>query len=371
MKKISFFSILCSLAIACASGCQKSTESKASTATANEPASPDISVQAAAACGVQGWAAQNGGTTGGGTATATVVTTYAALKSAMQNSSVKVIQVNGTITIPSGGRITMQDQTGKTIFGLSGAKLVSTDQTKDNSGIFYIKRCNNLILRNLIFDGPGAYDVDGWDNCTLDACNNVWVDHCEFRDGLDGNFDIKNTSNYITVSWCKFTYLKAPRAGGPGGSDDHRFSNLIGSSDGATADRGTLNITFARCWWASGCKARMPRVRFGKVHVLNNYFNSSVSSSCVQAGFEANLLIESNVFEGVKNPIDLMDNKSTAVQSKNNVFTSVTGTTAGNGITAFTPPYSYSALAASSVKSSVTGSGGAGATLSGNTCTTF
>ena len=112
----------------------------------------------------------------------------------------------------------------------------------------------------------------------------------------------------------------------------------------------------------------MPRVRFGKVHIVNSYFNSSASSYCVQAGFEANLLIESNVFEGVKNPIDLMDKKSTAVQSKNNLFTSVSGNTAGNGKTAFTPPYSISILSASSVKSTVTSSTGAGATLSGNTC---
>src|SRR4051794_33363406 len=76
-------------------------------------------LQAAAACSAQGWASQNGGTTGGGTATPTVVTTYATLKAAIQNTSVKVIQVNGTITIPSGGRISFQDQTGKTIFGSS------------------------------------------------------------------------------------------------------------------------------------------------------------------------------------------------------------------------------------------------------------
>ncbi|BAV05420.1 pectate lyase [Filimonas lacunae] len=326
---------------------------------------------AAATCTAPGWASQNGGTTGGGSATATVVTTYAALKSAITSSSVKVIQVNGTITIPSGGRISFQDQSDKTIFGSAGAKLVSADQTKDNSGIIYIKRCTNIIIRNLIFEGPGAYDTDGWDNATLDACKNVWVDHCEFRDGVDGNFDIKNTSNYITVSYTKFTYLKAPKAGGSGGSDDHRFSDLIGSSDGATADRGTLSITFARCWWASGCVARMPRVRFGKVHIVNSLFNSTASKSCVQAGFEANLLIEANVFESVKNPIDLMDNNSTAVQSKNNLFTSVTGTSAGNGVTAFTPPYSITTLGNSSVKSTVTASTGAGATLSGNTCSSF
>ncbi|RYG10854.1 MAG: pectate lyase, partial [Chitinophagaceae bacterium] len=282
--------------------------------------------------------------------------------------NVRVIQVNGTITIPSGGKISFQDQNSKTLFGSKGAKLVSTDQTASGSGILGLKRLNRVIIKNLIFDGPGAYDVDGQDNMTIEDCRNIWVDHCEFRDGLDGNLDIKSASDFITVSWTKFTYLKAPRAGGSGGSDDHRFTNLIGSGDDATGDRGKLQITFSKCWWGPGCKARMPRVRFGKVHIVNNYFNSTVSSACVQAGFEANLLIESNVFENVNNPIDKMANNSTAIQSKNNIFTNVTGNTSGNGVNAFIPPYTISVLAASSVKATVTSLTGAGATLSGNSC---
>ncbi|RAK66045.1 pectate lyase family protein [Hymenobacter edaphi] len=344
-------------------GCDRS-----SPAPTTKPLDAAASADVEANCAAKGWASQNGGTTGGGTATPTVVTTYAQLKTALTTASVKVVQVNGVITVPSGGRISLQDQTGKTLFGTAGARLVSADQTQAGSGILYVKRCSNLVIRNLIFEGAGAYDVDGQDNCTLDACTNVWVDHCEFRDGVDGNLDVKNTSNYITVSWTKFGYLKAPRPDGPGGSDDHRFSNLIGSGDDATGDRGKLNITFARCWWAPGCVARMPRVRFGKVHVVNSLFNSSSSSSGVQAGFEANLLVQNNVFEGVNRPIDLMANNSTAVQVTGNIFTSTSGNTAGNGKTAFAPPYTLSVLSASSVKAAVTAATGAGATISGNTC---
>lgn len=323
-------------------------------------------------CTAQGWASQNGGTTGGGSGTVTVATTFAELKAAVESNSVKVVRIDGSITIPSGGRINMQDQSNKTIFGSNGATLSTTDQSQSASGIFYLKRCSNIIIRNIIFNGAGAYDVDGNDNCTLETCTNIWIDRCEFRDGLDGNLDIKTGSNFITVSWCKFTYLKPPTPGGPGGSNDHRFSSLIGSSDATLTDRGTLNITFARCWWAQGCVARMPRVRFGKVHVLNSYFSSTVSSSCIQAGLEANLLVEGNVFEGVKNPIDLMANNSTAVQLTNNILTSTTGTSAGNGVTAFTPPYSYTAIDASTVKASVTNtSTGAGATAGGNNCSSF
>ncbi|MVT12139.1 pectate lyase family protein [Chitinophaga tropicalis] len=316
-------------------------------------------------CTLTGWASQNGGVTGGGTATATVVTTYDALKSAITSSSVKVVHVSGTITFPAGGRISFQDQSGKTIYGLPGSRLVSNDKTKDGSGILYVKRCSNVIFRNLTFEGPAAYDTDGWDNMTIDNSTNVWVDHCEYQDGLDGNLDIKGAADYVSVTWCKFTYKKTPIAGGSGGSDDHRFSNLFGSSDGATGDRGKLRVTMQNCWWAEGCKARMPRVRFGKVHLVNNLFNSSVAAQCVMAGFEADLLVESNVFENVKNPIDLMDKKFTAITVRDNIFTNTSGNTAGSG-TSFKPPYSLSVTPVANVKSQVTA--GAGATLTSPTC---
>ena len=326
-----------------------------------------INSMAQAQCPVVGWASQNGSVTGGGTATPTVVTNYADLKAAITSSSVKVVHISGTITLPSAGRISFQDQSGKTIYGLPGSRLVSNDLTASGSGILYVKRCSNVIFRNITFEGPGAYDTDGWDNMTLDASTNIWVDHCEFQDGMDGNLDIKAAADYITVTWCKFIYNKAPIPDGPGGSDDHRFSNLFGSGDGATGDRGHLRITMQHCWWAQGCKARMPRVRFGKVHVVNNLFNSTVASQCVMAGFEADLLVESNVFENVKSPIDLMDNTFTAITSLNNIFTNTTGNTASSG-TAFTPPYSLTVDSAANVKSLVTQS--AGATLTSATCDT-
>lgn len=180
-----------------------------------------IAVCFASSCVVPGWASQNGGVTGGGSAAETVVSNYAELAKAIKDTSVEVIKITGTITVTE--RLSLKDQSDKTIYGAPKAKLVSTDMTKDGSGIINISRCKNIIIRNLIFEGPGAYDTDGWDNAVLDDCQNVWIDHCEFRDGLDGNFDFKNKSNYITVSYTKFHYQKAPKAGGSGGTDDHRL----------------------------------------------------------------------------------------------------------------------------------------------------
>ena len=105
------------------------------------------------------------------------------------------------------------------------------------------------------------------------------VDHCEFQDGTDGNFDNKGAGDNTTISWCKFTYLKPAKAGGHGGADDHRFTNLVGSSKSDFPADGHYSITFQNCYWAEGCKERMPRARKAELHLLNWYYNTTVSGS--------------------------------------------------------------------------------------------
>ncbi len=223
--------------------------------------------------------------TGGGNANPVTVTTYAALKTALSSTSTanSVILVSGVIDCV----YTSVMLTNKTIIGLPGARLRNTQITvgnsvtsAQNSGILNIKSgSNNVIIRNLIFEGPGAYDVDGRDNLTADGCTNLWVDHCEFQDGMDGNFDNKGLSDNITISWCKFTYLKPAIAGGSGGSNDHRFSDLVGSDLNDAPVDGHYSITFQNCYWADGCKERMPRARNAELHILNCYYNTTVSGS--------------------------------------------------------------------------------------------
>lgn len=274
--------------------------------------------QAQDACKPVGWATVGSGVTGGGSATPTVVKNYTDFKAALQSKTVAVIHVSGTITIPAAGRVNIKDLSNKTIFGLPGSKIVSTDMTKTGSGIFYMTRCVNFIIRNLVFEGPGAYDTDGYDNLCIDNCQRMWFDHCEFHDGMDGNFDIKNMSDFISVTWCTFSYEKPPKAGGSGGSADHRYTNLIGSSDGATNDENKLRVTFQYCWWGEGCRERMPRIRYGKIHLANNLFSSSVANNCIRAGFKADILAEGNYFDKQKLPIDEFDKNYTAIKAVNN-----------------------------------------------------
>lgn len=218
-------------------------------------------------------------TTGGGEATPVIVTTYSLLKERIKLSTPQVILVSGTITIPAGQQIN-EVVVNKSIIGLPNARLVNNTTTKSGSGILNLRNgSNNVIIRNLIFEGPGAYDIDGRDNLTADGCINLWVDHCEFQDGLDGNFDIRGNSDNVTVSWCKFTYLKPAIPGGSGGSNDHRYSNLVGASDSQAPLDGHYNVTFQNCYWADGCRERMPRARNAEIHVLNCYYNTNVSSS--------------------------------------------------------------------------------------------
>ncbi|WP_291115422.1 T9SS type A sorting domain-containing protein [Flavobacterium sp. UBA6135] len=218
-------------------------------------------------------------TTGGGAVTPITVTTWAALRTQMQSSGSKVILVSGVLTVPANQQLRAVI-TNKSLIGLPGAKLISNTQVHPGGGIIYLRPgSNNVIIRNLIFEGPGAYDIDGEDLLTADGCINLWVDHCEFQDGLDGNFDIKGLSDNITVSWCKFTYLKPPVPGGSGGSNDHRFSNLVGSGANDAPADGNFSVTFQSCFWGTGCRERMPRARNAQLHILNCYYNTGVTNA--------------------------------------------------------------------------------------------
>ncbi|MBR5061001.1 MAG: chromophore lyase [Prevotella sp.] len=259
-----------------------------------------------------GWATVGGNVTGGSGGETVTVTTFQEFDNAMlrvngkKDTEVKrIIYVKGDIFFST--LITYNGVKNKTIIGLPGASFVNMDQTKKNSGILkFTNNCQNIILRNMTFKGPGAYDVDGNDNLLIQEGHYFWVDHCDFQDGVDGNFDINNGSDHIAVTWCRFRYLLEPKAGGSGGANDHRYSNLIGSSDSSTKDPGHLNVTFANCWWDVGCMERCPRVRFGKVHVLNCLFTNEGYNYCFGTGIESNIYVEKcHICEGTsvyKNP---------------------------------------------------------------------
>jgi len=309
-------------------------------------------------CAVSSWGYAGNNVTGGGNATPTLVTNESELATALgKKNSVIIITQDITVT-----NHISTDKNNLTIMALPGVKLISNKQNASESGILYLKG-NNLLLRNLTFVGPGAYDCDGWDNLCLDKATNVWVDHCDFQDGCDGNFDIKSTSDDITVTWCRFRYLKAPKAGGSGGSDDHRFSNLVGSGSSDKPSDGTYNITYAYCWWDEGCKQRMTRCRNALIHYLNCYWNSSVADYYVGPE-NAKGYFEGCTFAGKANSPSKIWNEFNG-STNYCTFVNCTGNLPANSSTPVAAPtYTYDQLSAATAKNYVTNSDcGAGATL--------
>lgn len=317
-----------------------------------------LSSQAVDYCASSSWGYAGTSVTGGGNASPTLVDSESKLQTALGKGN-NVIIITKDITVTNH---ISTDKSNMTIMALPGKKLISNQQNADKSGILYLKG-NNLLLRNLTFEGPGAYDCDGWDNLCLDGAKNVWVDHCDFQDGCDGNFDIKGKSDNITVTWCRFRYLKEPKAGGSGGSDDHRFSNLVGSGSSDKPADGTYNITYGFCWWDEGCKQRMTRCRNALIHYLNCYWNSSVADYYVGPE-NVSSYFEGCTFAGKANsPSKIWSPYSGTTNYC--TFVNCTGNLPANSSTPVAAPtYSYDQLTAATAKNYVTKSDcGAGATL--------
>jgi pectate lyase len=301
--------------------------------TTPPPASPLVGWAAVSSAGVTT-------TTGGGSATPRTVTTVAALNAAAAGTTPAVIYVTGVLEAG-----TVRIGSNKTIVGLCGAEL---------HGHVAVSGSTNTIIRNLKIVGYGV------GNCALDptfdatvGCSSgndamtiqsnsqhIWIDHCDFSDGTDGNLDINSGSDFITVSWTKFHYTPRTDVGGSDstGASGHRFSNLIGSGDDVLTDVGHLNVTWHHDWWAENVNQRMPRTRFGQIHVFNNLYTSAGDSYCTNSGIQTHVLVENNVYSNVTNPLSPDANGD--MLARGNLFQTTRGTTTAAGV-GFTPPYPY------------------------------
>jgi len=332
-----------------------------------------MQVTAVEYCATSSWGFAGNSVTGGGNASPTYVTNETELRNALVDNSVVIVTEDITVTY----RISVHVNN-LTLMALPGVEIINQHRDSANSGILIFKSTkvingtdtttvssNNIILRNLTLKGAGAFDCDGFDLLSLEGATNVWVDHCDFQDGVDDNFDIKNNTDNITVSWCRFRYLIAPQSGGLE-TDDHRFSNLIGSSKSNKPADGLFSVTYAYCWWDEGCVGRMVRCRNAELHFLNCYWNSSVSSTLIGPE-RASCYCEGCTFSGRANE-----------RGSDHVFQSYSGTESENYATfvhcegnyptwyaaASVPSYTYDHLKAEKAVSYVTNSScGAGATL--------
>jgi pectate lyase len=319
-----------------------------------------------------GWAAVAGNgvvtTTGGGELEPVVVTDLEQFQQAVLDDEPRVVRVQGVLSpasTPVGSN--------KTIVGSCGAEI---------HGHLEIREAQNIIVRNITIVGFSAGDCaldpgfDPAEGCSSGAdaitvqrnTHHVWFDHVAVRDGSDGNLDITNGANFVTVSWSKFSYT--PRTDDLGsdstGASGHRYSNLVGGTDEPDDfdDANALNVTWHHNWWADNVVERQPRVRFGQNHLFNNYYNSATTNYCVRAGIQAKVLLEGNFFDGVNDPHQFNNAADEATANisagDTNIYQNTTNDqSTGGGGPAFTdPPYEYTLDAADGVPAAVTSGAG-------------
>ena len=286
----------------------------------------------AAANQILGFAMQGGTTTGGGNASPETVSSGGDLENAVSGDSAKVVQFSGNLsgTLDVGSNTTLE--------GVGASATISGGISLDG--------VQNVILRNFRVTGSGA----NGDAIGIQDSSHIWLDHLEIMDADDGLLDITNGSDYITVSWTKFRYS---------GTGDHNFAVLIASDDN---DSGSYRITFHHNWWGQFSSERMPRVRFGDVHVFNNYYGTGTQTPlnndhCVRAAYQSSVLVQGNYFDRVVTPHEVAEDNGSGVMTA----PKCTGTTSAGGPancnienqsfnqdsnpseqgTAFSPPYDY------------------------------
>ena len=201
------------------------------------------------------------------------------------------IWLSGTFK-PDDGRDFSEDHPWFDVKDVSNLSFIGTDSfVMDRIGFFCV-RASNIVIRNINFQQPKANN--GADAVSMQKCDGVWVDHCTFtslnqtKDYEDGSTDITHGSKNVTVSWCKYVNTQK--------------TCLVGHSNSETGDV-QITATFHHNWF-QGSSSRHPRVRYGTVHVYNNFYDGNTTYG-VGSAYGAKVLVEYNYFDGVQLPTDI------------------------------------------------------------------
>ncbi len=188
------------------------------------------------------------------------------------------------------------------------------DFVMENIGLF-LREAQNIIIRNVYIKLPKA--DNGADGIAMEQSNNVWVDHCTFEsvnqssDYEDGSCDITHGTYNVTLSWNRF--IKTQK------------TCLIGHSDSNGSVDEKITVTLHHNFFDLS-SSRHPRVRFGRAHVYNNFYNR-VSTYGAGSAMNARVLLESNYFNGVHLPTDICT--FPAKKSGSSWISNLTGSKAG------------------------------------------
>lgn len=272
-----------------------------------------------------GWAAQAGGTRGGAGAPAANVFTVsdaAQLRAALAKpvEGGRIVQVDGIIDMSEGRPyLNHADQSKRGRVVLPSATTLVGLGTRSGfiEAHLLVSKVSQVVIRNLHLrnpcdveprwdpkDGDGNWNSE-FDAISIVAAHHVWVDRNSFTDAPftddrqplgngkamqchDGALDIRDASDYVTVSYNHFAL--------------HAKNMLIGASDKAEGDAGQLRITLDHNLFEY-IASRAPRVRFGQVHLYNNYHVGDRKHPAYPHGYSvgvakrAQIVSHANVFE--------------------------------------------------------------------------
>jgi len=343
-----------------------------------------------------GWAAQAGGTTGGSTAAAEQiysVSNRAQLLSALANggSLPKIVKISGAIDMSSGQPYTSHaDQELRALVRLpSNTTLIGAGPGAGLlNGRIEIVGVTNVIVRNLYIvapcdvapvwdptDGASGNWNSAYDAITLQGAEHVWIDRNTITDAPttddllpkengktrqchDGAIDITRASNYVTVSYNLI--------------DRHDKTMLIGHSDSNSEDSGRLKVTIANNVF-SNVTQRAPRVRYGQVHLFNNYHVGSRSDAAypysysVGVGYAGQVISQANVYTvtGATSCANVVQGISTSsssafVDQGSQLNGAALGACPVSSAVSWSVPYAYSPRPVALVKANALAKAGAG-----------
>ncbi|MFE0451732.1 polysaccharide lyase family 1 protein [Streptomyces sp. NPDC058914] len=328
----------------------------------------------AATGGVTGYATQNGGTTGGAGGQTVRATTGTAIHAALcgraSSSTPITIEVEGTINhgntdkVSGGscntaaGVIELKQISNVTIVGVGSGAVF------DQLGI-HIREASNIVIQNVTVRNvkkSGSPTSNGGDAIGMESdVRNVWVDHVTLEasggeaEGFDGLFDMKDNTQYVTLS---YSILRNSGRGG-----------LVGSSE---SDLSNGFITYHHNRYEN-IDSRAPLLRGGIAHMYNNHY-VSLNESGINSRAGARAKVDNNYFEDSKDVLGTFYTDAAGYwQVSGNVFDNVTWSSPGSennpagpnpqSNTTVSVPYSYVLDDARCVPDVVSRTAGAGTGL--------
>ncbi len=343
----------------------------------------------AAGSGATGYATQNGGTTGGAGGQTVRATTGTEINAALcgraSSSTPITIEVEGTIDHGNTSRVSgsscdteddaiqFKNVSNITIVGVGGGAVF------DQLGI-HVREASNIIIQNVTVENvkksPGSPTSNGGDAIGMESdVHNVWVDHvtleasgcplCTEDQGYDSLFDLKNDTQYVTLSYSIMRDI------------DH--AGLVGHTD---SDTSSQYITYHHNLYEN-IGSRTPLDRGATVHTYDNYF-VNLGKSGINSRVGAHIKVENNYFQDSHDVLGTFyTNELGYWQVSGNIYDNVTWSADSDenhpagpdpqSDTTVSIPYSYSLDPAACVPDIVdqTAGAGKGMKVSDGTCSGY